>query len=206
MCAGCVSEWQACGPTHLLMNERRTDQHTRYDTHDRSSTADNTAADTAHGPLTASGLLLLPSDPDDPTAPDHRQRLWARDADEALAVAKTLLALACVVECSSHAPGTAPMAEELLSLAWPLRESPFPELRRAVLLAVAAAVAHVQVETFLARGGAEAARALQAVAAWTAAVRELDTDADNRRLAGAVVASQPRELEALGLYGLLQEL
>lgn len=110
------------------------------------------------------------------------------------------------MECSGLAPGTAPLAEELLALAWPLRESPFPELRRAVLLAVAAAVAHVQVGPFLARGGAEAARALQAVAAWTSAVRELDGDADNRRLAGAVVASQPRELEALGLYGLLQEL
>lgn len=151
-------------------------------------------------PHTASGLLLLP-----PTDDEVPRRLWARDNDEALAVAKTVLALACFVECSGHAPGTAPMAEELLSLAWPLRESPFPELRRAVLLALAAAVAHVQVEPFLARGGAEAAKALQAVAAWTAAVRELDTDANNRRLAGAVVAAQPRELAALGLYALLQE-
>lgn len=118
-------------------------------------------------------------------------------------MAKTLLCLACCVECAGHSPGTGLMAEELLGLAWPLRESPFPELRRAVLLALAAAVAHLQVELFLARGGGEAARALQAVAAWTAAVRELDADADNRAIAGAVVAAQPKALAALGLYGLL---
>jgi len=167
-----------------------------------SSTRHEAARDgpAGSGPLTASGLVLLCDNDTDKT-----RRLWARDNDEALAVAKTLLALACFVECAGHSPGTGLMAEELLALAWPLRESQFPELRCAVLLALAAAVAHVQMEPFLARGGAEAARALRAVAAWTAAVRELDADEDNRRLAGAVVAGQPKELAALGLYTLLQE-
>ena len=146
-----------------------------------------------------SGLTLLGS----ASEAGLQRRLWVKDSDKALSLAKALHALTVFVECAGHSPGTARLAEELLALAWPLRESPFPELRRAVLLAAAGALAHLQVEQFLARGGPSGAAALRAVTAWTTAMGELDADPANRQLARMVVAGQPRELAALGLYSLL---
>ena len=143
--------------------------------------------------------LTLPSI--DAHAHEPATRVWARDSDEALAVSKTIHALATFVECSGHSPGTAALAEELLVLAWPLKDSTFPELRRAVLLSVACALSFVNVESFVARGGAASVKALQAMTAWTAATCERDPDEECRKLALMLVGTeQHRQQQQLAMF------
>ena len=115
-------------------------------------------------------------------------------------LAKTIHALATFVECSGHSPGTAALAEDLLVLAWPMKNSVFPELRRAVLLSVACAMSYLNLEAFLARGGAAGLSALQTMTAWTGTMGELDPDGECRKLAKILLGEQQQQQQHLARW------
>jgi hypothetical protein len=64
-------------------------------------------------------------------------------------LATFLVALATVAECSGLAPGTEILAQDLIQLAWSFRTVEVPEVRTAVLVAIANSLALLRDETLV---------------------------------------------------------
>ena len=110
--------------------------------------------------------------------------IWAgKDDDKALALGKTIETLAGFVDCSSHCPGTASLAQQLMAISWPLHLSPFPQVRRAVILAVACALKHTRMDQLAVSPNNELWLSLSA---WMGVTKERDPDEECRKLAGLI--------------------
>ena len=83
-------------------------------------------------------------------------------------------------------------------VAWPLRLSRFPELRRAVLLAVACALTFIELGGL---GGREGGReGVRAVMEWVVLTGREDPDVECRKLAALLVGTEGhRQRRELGL-------
>ena len=120
-----------------------------------------------------------------------------------------MLATLCTfVECSGpHGPDTPNLAEELIVFAWPLRASPFPEVRRGVLLAVACCLMFMGADRLLAPsrlGGP----AMQMLLDWMVLVRQSDPDDECRRFADILAGPRPgkQDKEQAAARGLIQHI
>eukprot|EP00624_Nannochloropsis_granulata_P005283 evm.model.NODE_37385_length_20398_cov_24.877586.3 len=125
--------------------------------------------------------------------------LWARDEDQALFLSQTLHTLATFVEISGPTSlGTSHLASDLLMVAWPFHLSRFPELRRAVLLAVACALTFIELGGL---GGREGGReGVRAVMEWVVVTEREDPDVECRNLAGLLMGTEGhRQRKELGL-------
>jgi len=88
----------------------------------------------------------------------------------------------------------APFSGDLLAFAWPLRTSPFVEVRRSVLLAVACALLHMGAERVVA-DGRFGPSLIEELSRWTLATESQDSDGECRRL--AALLHQTSEASAL---------
>lgn len=74
--------------------------------------------------------------------------LWG-GANGARLLASFLMALATIVECSGLTPGTEVLARDLCELAWSFRAVDVPEVRTALLIAVASSLAVLRDEALM---------------------------------------------------------
>jgi hypothetical protein len=74
--------------------------------------------------------------------------LWG-GANGARLLASFLVALATIAECSGLAPGTDILAQDLIELAWSFRTVEVPEVRTAVLVAIANSLALLRDESLI---------------------------------------------------------
>lgn len=74
--------------------------------------------------------------------------MWG-GANGARLLANFLIALATIVECSGFSPGTDILARDLCEFAWSFRTVEVPEVRTAVLVAIANALAVLRDEALM---------------------------------------------------------
>jgi hypothetical protein len=113
------------------------------------------------------------------------QGIWAgKDDDTALTLWKTIQTLVGFVECSAHFPGTPNLAQQLMAISWPLRVSPFPQIRRAVILAVACTLKHTCTDRLMTCWISDE---WLSISAWLNVIKEQDPDEECRKLATLLV-------------------